>query len=182
MKTLIAALAAFVILIPAVSIAQQCRLLQQAEELDLTDQQIEQLQAASLANQKEMIQPRADLQKAKLELREIMQAKQINKNKALAAQKKISDIKGQMAQKRLTAKIDRLNILNDQQRAKVRKDMMLRGSRHHGRGHARHMRDCDFGPGMKGDRIEKRIMRRFHDTGGEKVIILEEEIETDEDN
>lgn len=182
MKTLVAALAAMVILLPSMAISQECRLLQRADELKLTEQQIEQLQAAALANKKEMIQPRADLEKAKLELNEMMMAKNIDRKKALDKQKQISAIKGQIAEKRLAAKIDRLNILNDEQRARVRKDMMLRGPRHHGRDRGFRMRDCCPGPGMKGDRIEKRIMRRFGDVGDEKIIIMDEDIEIDEDN
>ena len=65
MKTLIAILAAVIIAIPAVSQAQQCQLLRMADKLELTDQQIEQLQANSLAQQKDMIQLRAKLQTAK---------------------------------------------------------------------------------------------------------------------
>lgn len=178
MRTAVAILAAILILIPAVSMAQQCRLLQRADELELTDQQIEQLQAAAMANHKEMIQVRADLEKADLELKEIMQAKQIDKKKALAKQKQISAIKDQMAQKRLSSKIERLNLLTDEQRAKVRKDMMLRGQGRQSRG-SHFMRDRS--PGMKGNRIEKRIERRFGDTDNERIIIVEEDVEIDDD-
>jgi Spy/CpxP family protein refolding chaperone len=151
MKTVIATLAAIMFLLPAVSMAQQCEILRQADKLDLTDQQIEQLQASALAQHKEMIQLRADLQTAKLELRELMTNDSIDKGQVMKKSDEISGIKAEMAKKRLDGKINRLNMLTDTQRAKLRKDMMMRGP-HHGRRDGRHMMRGDGPcPYSKGD-------------------------------
>lgn len=152
MKNLIAVLVATLVLVPAISLAQTCRLLDMADELKLTDQQIEAIQTNLMSHKKEMIQLKADLGKAKLELQEIMLAKEIDKNAALKKGDAISSIKATMAQKRLLAKIDRLNILTADQRSTVRKQMMLHGQgrgkgMHHGMGMGRGMGPCMEGMG-----------------------------------
>jgi Spy/CpxP family protein refolding chaperone len=124
MKTLAAVIAILFLAIPAAVQAQQCRLLAMADELKLTDEQIEQITSNMTAQHKDMIQLEADLEKAKLEMRELMLAKKIDKNAVLMKSEAISQIKANMAKKRLAGQIDRLNLLTDQQRTMVRQQMM----------------------------------------------------------
>ena len=179
MRNVILALAAVLILLPAVTQAQRCPIMGMADELKLTDQQIEQLQANAMANHKEMIQVKADLEKAKLELKEIMMAKQIDKKAALKKQEAISTIKASMAQKRLANRIDRMSLLTDDQRASMRKGMMRRG--HKGRGMGFGSGDGPYDMGNKMGRYEKMGKGKSHRGRNVEVIIEREEIEDDDD-
>ena len=119
------------------------------------------------ANQKEMI---------KLEQREIMMAEEIDKKAALKKVEAISAFKASMAKKRMSARIDQLNILDAKQRAKIRRNMMLYGGKGKGRGHG-------MGPGMGTDMGHGKGMFRERGMGGRKnieVIIEKEIIEDDE--
>ena len=149
MRTFLATLAAVIILIPAISMAQDCRLLQQANDLELTDQQVEQLQAAAMAQHKAMIQMRADLQKANLEMRELMMAEKVDRARVLKKSDEISSLKAKMAKNRLEGRLDRLNLLTNDQRAKLRKDMMRLRPRHGRRDNWKRMPGS--GPGRMGD-------------------------------
>lgn len=176
MKCLIAVLAVMIMIVPVVAQAQQCRILEMADELKLTDEQIEQLRANTFANQKEMIQLKADLKKAKLEQREIMMAEKIDKKAALKKVEAISAIKASMAKKQTSARIDQLNILDAKQRAKIRRNMMLYGGKGKGRGHG-------MGPGMGTGMDHGKGMFRERGMGGRKNIevIIEKEIIEDDD-
>lgn len=180
MRNVILALAAALILMPVVTQAQPCQIMAMADQLKLTDQQIEQLQTNAMANHKEMIQLKADLEKAELELKEIMLAKQIDKKAALIKQETISAIKANMAQKRLANQIDRLNLLTDDQRAMMRKGMMMRG--HKGQGMGFGQGDCpgDMGQGM--GRHDKMGMGKSGQSRNVDVIIEREVIEEEDDN
>jgi Spy/CpxP family protein refolding chaperone len=183
MRTFVATLAAIIILIPTLSIAQDCRLLQRADDLELTDQQVEQLQAAAMAQHKEMIQMRADLQKAKLEMKELMMAEKTDRAKVLKKSDEISALKAKMAKKRLGGRLDRLNLLTDDQRTKLRKDMMRPRPRHGKRDNRKRIHDGS-GPGRIGgdDRPRYRMFDRFgdvSDNGG--WIMAEDDPEIDDD-
>jgi hypothetical protein len=154
MRNLIAFLIMIAIAMPAVAQAQQCRFLAMADELKLTDQQIEQLNSSLNAHRKEMVQYRANLQKAKIELNELMLAKKIDRQAALKKSSDISLIKSDMAKKALEYKIDRLNMLDDKQQNMVRQKMMLHGpgmgKPHRGDRDGRGQRNKpDRGPNMK---------------------------------
>ncbi len=127
--------------IGTVSAAAQCRILALADEIGLTDQQREQMEKSLTAEMRERIQLKADLEKAKLDLREIMQADKIDKAAALKKSEQISAIKAEMARKRLAGNIDRLGMLNAEQRAKFEK--------------------------IKGDRMERKARMRDRDCPGE---------------
>jgi Spy/CpxP family protein refolding chaperone len=176
-------LAAIIILIPALSMAQDCRILQRADDLELTDQQVEQLQAAAMAQHKEMIQMRADFQKANLEMRELMMVEKIDRAKVLKKSDEISALKAKMTKKRLEGRLDRLNLLTDDQRAKLRKDMMRPGPRHGKRDNWRRMPGS--GPGRMGDddRPRYRMFNRFGDAGDDNGdwIMVGDDPEMDDD-
>ncbi len=169
MRTFLATLAAIVIILPAVSSAQHCQLLRYADDLELTDQQIEQLTANTMAQHKKMIQHRADMAKAKLELHELMMAENLDKSKIMNKAEEISKIKAQMEQMRIEGRVDRLNILTDDQRAELRKDLMLKGPRHGKRGHG--MRGHDGWRGdYDGERQFKRLKGRFGEIDEEEYF------------
>jgi len=180
MKSLIAVLAVMFMVIPVVAQAQQCRILEMADELKLTDEQIEQLRANMLANQMEMVQLKADLERAKLEQREIMMAEDIDKKAALKKVEAISAIKAKMAQKRMSARISQLNALDAKQRAKIRRNMMLYGSKGKGRGRGM---GYGMGQGMGPGMGHGKAMFHERGMGGRKnvEVIIEKEIIDDDD-
>jgi len=180
MKSLIAVLAVMFMVIPVVAQAQQCRILEMADELKLTDEQIEQLRANMLANQMEMVQLKADLERAKLEQREIMMAEDIDKKAALKKVEAISAIKAKMAQKRMSARISQLNALDEKQRAKIRRNMMLYGSKGKGRGRGM---GYGMGQGMGPGMGHGKAMFHERGMGGRKnvEVIIEKEIIDDDD-
>ncbi|MCD6161118.1 MAG: hypothetical protein J7K40_01745 [candidate division Zixibacteria bacterium] len=170
MKTLFALLVSAILLAPSVIQAQPCHLLAMADELNLTDNQIEQLSASIIAFKKETVQIRADMKKAEIELQEIMLQKQINKKAALKKSDEISAMKAQMRKKQLSDRIDKLNILDGKQRAEVRKIMMLKG---HGprRGHEPFEGQFKYRGKKHGERM---LHKRGMDGDAEIDIIIEE--------
>lgn len=174
MRFLIASLALALLLVPAVSQAQMCHLLTMADKLELTEEQIQKIQDNAFAVKKNLIQVKADLQKAKLELKQIMLAKEIDKKSALKKMDEISAFKADMAKKKLSARIERLNMLNAEQKAKVRKMKMMK--EHHGKGKSHRMgMGQGMGPGM-----------RMHHPGGmgpmrDVEIFIKKEIISDDE-
>ena len=157
MKKIGVILALVMLGVPAIALAQSCPLLGMAEDLKLTDQQMEQIRSNMAAQKLDMIQFKASKEKARLELQELMLADKIDRKAILAKQDELSNIKAEMAKKRLSGRLDRLNFLNADQRAQVRKSMMFR--QHDGkRGEFR--RGQRQGPGMhmRGDRPMRRNM------------------------
>jgi Spy/CpxP family protein refolding chaperone len=130
--------------VPAFSQAQTCQLLAMADELKLTEEQVQRIQDNAFALKKDLIQVKANLQKAQLELKEIMLAKEIDKKAALKKTDEISAFKAELAKKKLSARIERLNMLNAEQKAKVRKMKMMK--EHRGKGESWGM---GMGPGME---------------------------------
>lgn len=134
MKTLINILVSIMILVPIASQAQPCHILKMADELELTEEQIEKLSESKIENKKAMIQLRADIKIAKLELREVMMNAKIDRKAALKKGDNISALKAQKMKKHLTEKLDRMNILTEEQRAKLHKMMKSRGHGMKGKG------------------------------------------------
>ena len=134
MRNIIVAILVIMFVGVAATQAQRCRILAMADDLGLSEQQQKQLQADLLAEKKDMIQLKADLAKAKLEMQEIMMAENIDRTAATNKQEQISKIKAGIAKRKLTSKIDRLNMLNKDQRAKLHK-MGMGFGRGEGRGH-----------------------------------------------
>lgn len=127
MRTYVVTLVAILMLLPAISMAQHCDLLRQAKDLELTDQQVEQIKANMLAEQKAMVQYRADLEVAEIEFRELMSADKLDKSKILSKSDEVSNLRAKMEKKRLESRIDRMNVLTDEQRGKLRKERMFFG-------------------------------------------------------
>lgn len=182
MKKFLATLAVMIIMIPAISMAQHCELLRQAEDLELTDQQIDQIRAISLDEHKQMIQNRADLQLAELELRELMMADNLDKAKIMKKSDEISTIKAKMAKTRLEKRIDRMNILTAEQRAKAKVEMRKRGGRDgigFGPGQGPGMRGNRECPNNDGPRQGKHFNRRSAGDNGDQGAIMNEDLERD---
>ena len=136
-KTTLAVFASFLILTAAASAQPRGGMMMAADELELTDQQIEKLEDLRYQHQKEMIGKQAAVKEARLELRELMRKADVSEKAALAKQERILDAKDEIARAKLKHKIATRNILTEEQFKKWQK--MKRGKGHHG------------GPGMKGD-------------------------------
>ncbi len=189
MRKILATLAVFVLMIPAVSLAQHCDLLRHAEDLELTDQQVDQIKALSLDERKEMIRNRADLELAKLELHEMMMADNLDKAKIMKKSDEVSAIKAKMAKTRLEKRIDRMNILTAEQRAKANESMKFRGygGPRYGHGNGGPRYGQGRGPGLRGydgcrnnngPERGKRFDCRRDGTGGQSSI-MNEDLEAD---
>lgn len=111
---------AVVLIAGAVTAAAQCKILAMADELGLTDQQKKQIEQSLISEKRDLIQLKADLAKAKLDLQEVMMADKIDKAAAMKKSDQISAIKAEIAKKKLAGRIDRLNLLNAEQRGKLR--------------------------------------------------------------
>jgi Spy/CpxP family protein refolding chaperone len=173
LRYLITTLVLAFLLVPAVSQAQMCQLLAMSDELELSEEQIQKIQDNAFAMRKDLIQKRADMEKAKLELRQIMLAKQIDKKAALQKTDEISALKAELAKRKLSARIDRLNILNAEQRTKVRRMNMLKEPRGEGRYHK-----MEMGRGMRMQHLRgPGVMGPMEDVDIyiEKKIVSEEE-------
>jgi Spy/CpxP family protein refolding chaperone len=186
MKKLIATLAAIMIMVPAMAMAQDTQTTQQTDRPMLTDQQLEQLHTMQVTQHKQMIKLRADLETAKLEMAELMRADKVDNGKVLKKGDEISALKAQMAKIRLQGRLDRMNILTDEQRAQMRKDRMHRGPGHGKRGGGRPMMrndgQCPFGnDGPQGQR--PRMFNRFGDAGPDDggYMADDEEFEIEDD-
>jgi Spy/CpxP family protein refolding chaperone len=124
-----------------------------AEQLKLTDQQIEQLQNLRFQLEKDLIKPESDLKLAKLEMKQIMMQPKIDENAALSKQADIAAIKGNIAKLKLQHIIAAGKILTADQLAQWKK--MHRGMGPMGRkGEGRGGPCCDKmmmggGPGCK---------------------------------
>jgi Spy/CpxP family protein refolding chaperone len=116
--------------------AQPGNIMAMADELKLTDQQIEQFRSLRIQHEKEIIPLQADLKLAKLELREIMMKDKLDEKAALAKQDRISDIKARIARQKLQHTLDARKVLNDDQVKRWQKMRM-----HDGPGFRRHMGD-----------------------------------------
>lgn len=129
MKKYLVILAAIAISISAVGLQAQMapKMMCMSEELKLTEAQQKQMQASMIAEQKEIIQLKADVAKAKIEMKEIMMADNVDKGAALKKIDQISSAKAAIAKRKLTGKIDRMNILTPEQRKNCPMPMMGKG-------------------------------------------------------
>ena len=127
-----------------------------SDDLKLSEAQQKQMQASIIAEKKELIQMKADLAKAKLELKEIMMADNIDKAAALKKVDQITAAKAAIAKKKLSGKIDRMNILTPEQRQKCCRMPMMMGKDKWGHG--------GFGKGMKEGRGQEmgRCLKMGH--------------------
>jgi len=102
-----------------------------AEQLKLTDQQMEQMQNLRFQLEKDMIKPESDLKLARLEMKQIMMQPKIDENAALSKQASISAIKAEIAKLQLQHKIAASKILTADQLTQWKK--MHRGMEPFGR-------------------------------------------------
>ena len=125
-----------------------------SDELNLTDQQMEQLETLKLQHQREMVQKQADLKMAGLDLKEIMMKDNIDEKAALAKQDKLSSIKADIAKAKLRHKIAARKLLDSDQLLKWRKLQKEMKGRRDGCGPDRPgmgpMGHGPMGPGMMG--------------------------------
>jgi len=97
--------------------------LQHADEMGLTDDQINKITPIHREMQKKMIRYRSDLEIAQVELKEIMDVKDFNLEKANAQIKKIEDIRTNKHLEMLKSMKEVRSILTDEQFKKMKKLM-----------------------------------------------------------
>jgi hypothetical protein len=120
MNKLILTIAAATFLSASAAKAQPGMLMKMADKLELTEQQIGQLQDLKIQHEKDLIQKQADLKLARLELKEIMIKVNIDEKAALSKQDRISGIKGEIAKAKLQHKLAARKVLDDKQLAKFK--------------------------------------------------------------
>ena len=127
-----------------------------ADELGLTDDQIDKLADMRFAHQKEMISKKAALKEAKLELRQLMRKTEVDRKAALAKQEKISAIKAEIAKIKLNNRLEMRNILTKKQ-----VDEWLKMRRRHGFREAMHRKGgcCRLEKGWRRDKGHGMGMR-----------------------
>lgn len=121
-----------------------------ADDLGLTDDQMDKLADMRFEHQKEMIKKRAALKEATLELRHLMRDAEVDKKAALSRQEKISGIKADIARTKLDHRLGMRTVLSTEQL-----DRWLKMCRKHGpgerMGHKGERGHRDMGPhGGKG--------------------------------
>jgi Spy/CpxP family protein refolding chaperone len=129
------------------------------DELDLSDDQVKQLDDLRYQHQKAMIQKRADLKAAELDMRQMMQKSDIDEKAVLAKQKDISALKAGVAEERVKHQMAMRKVFNPEQLQKflkMRKGRGFDGGFHRGEkgmGQGMRSRDCTGpGDGPKRDR------------------------------
>jgi len=115
-----------------------------ADELGLTEDQMDKLSDLRFAHQKEMIKKKAALQEAKLELRQLMRKAEVDKKTALSRQEKISAIKADMARMRLDHRLGIRKVLSSEQL-----DKWMKMCRKHGFREGMHRKGGRCHPGIE---------------------------------
>ncbi|MEE9553110.1 MAG: Spy/CpxP family protein refolding chaperone [candidate division Zixibacteria bacterium] len=135
-KSILTVFASILVLSAVASAQPRGGMMMAADELELTDQQIERLEDLRYQHQKEMIGRQAAVKEAKLELRELMRKTDVSEKGALAKQERVLKAKAEVARAKLKHKLAARKLLTEEQFEKWKK--MKRG-----KGHRR-------GSGMKG--------------------------------
>jgi Spy/CpxP family protein refolding chaperone len=121
-----------------------------ADDLGLTDDQVDKLADMRFEHQKEMIKKKAALKEARLELRQLMRNAEVDKKAALSRQEKISALKADVARMRLDHRLEMRKVLSNEQLDRWLKMCRKQGPRE-GMGHKGKRGHRDFGPhGGKG--------------------------------
>ncbi len=100
-----------------------------ADDLELTDQQIEKLQDLRYRHQKDMIAKQAELKEARLELKELMRQAGVDEKAAMARQERVLRARDEIARAGLKHKLAARNVLTEEQFGKWQK--MQQGKKHH---------------------------------------------------
>ena len=87
----------------------------QDDDLNLTDQQKQQMDDLRFQHQKVMIQKNAELKEAKLDLQNMMRNVNVDEKAVLAQQKKVSTLKGNIAEERLKQRLAMRKLLTKEQ-------------------------------------------------------------------
>ncbi len=115
-----------------------------ADELGLTEDQMDKLSDLRFEHKKAMIQKKAALQEAKLELRQLMRKAEVDKKTALSRQEKISAVKADMARTKLGHRLEMRKVLSGEQL-----DKWIKMCRQHGFRKGMHHKGERGHPGMK---------------------------------
>lgn len=99
---------------------RQGNVLAQANELGLTDDQVEKIKDLSYTHRAAMIDFRSQLEKARLEMHHEMQSDNPSQEKVLALTRQMNDIKGQMAEASTRHRFDVRGLLTAEQLDKLK--------------------------------------------------------------
>jgi len=91
-----------------------------ADELQLTDEQIEQFKDLKYEMEKKAIDLRANLEKERLELKRMMDADKPNRRAVISQAEKVHGIEGKLNVQRIEHELDIADILTDQQRTRLK--------------------------------------------------------------
>jgi len=89
------------------------------DKLELTDDQIEQIRDIRYDNEVASIDRRAELEKARLEMEMLMTDDAFDRNKIYKQAEKVAEIQKDMQLSKVSAKLDFMDILSDEQREKL---------------------------------------------------------------
>jgi len=98
------------------------------EELELTDQQIEQFEEMKYERRLASIDLRASLEKEKIEMERLMSSNDLDRKKIMSQAEKVADIQKEMHLARVEGQLDMMEILTQEQREKM-KDLEMRKPR-----------------------------------------------------
>lgn len=95
------------------------------DELELTDQQIEQFEEMKYERRLASIDLRANLEKEQIEMERLMSADNLDRKKIMSQAEKVADLQKEMHLARIEGKLDMMEILTEEQREKM-KDLEMR--------------------------------------------------------
>jgi len=112
------------------------------EALGITTDQLEKMNTMKLDFEKANAPKKTELMTLSKELRDDMTKPGVSKSELLALQSKINDIKSQLSTNRVGFMADRMAVLNDDQKAKIREFSLKRsfGPHHRGGHHGGHFK------------------------------------------
>jgi len=143
-KMILAVSASLLTLISAATAQPRGEMLMAADELGLTEDQVNRLDDLMLQHQKEMIRKKAAMMEARLDLKAMMREAKVDEKTALAKQDSISKIKADIASAKLKHKLAMRGVLTSEQL-----DKWLKMKRKH-EGFGKHGSKKHRGPCMQG--------------------------------
>lgn len=112
-------------------------LLKLADELELTEAQIEQLQKARTEFQLQMVDARAEMQKARIQLRSLKQDADVSKSTMFSAIDDLSERQAEIKKMQYVHRREMKSVLTQEQQEKAKTLRSKNGRRGFNRGHSR---------------------------------------------
>jgi len=105
---------------PGGNMRREIPLEKMAEELEITDEQLETIREIRFEHQETMIDKRAELEKAKLEMEKLMVDEDFDRDKIYSQAEKIDEIESEIKLAGIDAKLRGMEILTDEQREQLK--------------------------------------------------------------